>query len=119
MDWNAFLKHCWEMAEPTVAGIVGAMILLIISALLTAARTWAATLKDKWYAGLVRTAVAAAEQKFKEQAGSGKQKREWVAEQLKKRGLDTDEAHLEAAVHALTLLKNAGDNKTGAVGEAN
>ena len=105
--WNEMLVKIWAVIEPSVIGLVGVLIITALSALVTAVRTWAAGLKDARYAAIVQRLVAAAEQKL--DVVTGEDKYEWVASELGKLGMKTDDAHIEAAVHDLNVMKGLTD----------
>ncbi|MHB8994540.1 MAG: hypothetical protein ACYC63_04745 [Armatimonadota bacterium] len=100
--WNQLLATVWVAIMPSVAGLVGLLVLGLLGALTNGAKTWAKSLKDKRLAAVVEMLVAAAEQQ--ETTITGPDKRTWVLDQLAARGLKTDEAHIEAAVLSLKQL---------------
>ncbi|NMC34943.1 MAG: hypothetical protein GYA36_21185 [Veillonellaceae bacterium] len=100
--------------QSQVVNLLGAVLLLVLSAVGAVATQAIRAWRDKKLAELeltigtsnalmVRTLVAAAEQKFKDASGkAGKEKLAQVKAWAAERGIQIDEADIEAAVHAVT-----------------
>jgi len=92
MDWT-YLRD--EAAEYVIALVYVALLVYVLPWI----NAKVASIKDQHARQIVAALVAAAEQKFGAQAGPAKFA--WVIDQGEKRGLDLQEADVEAAVYGL------------------
>lgn len=96
----------WQAAAPAIGTVVGALIIALAGYLIALVKAKTKAIDNELLQGLIERLVAAAEQMFG--AGNGKDKYEWVADQLRERGLEVDPADIEALVYWLNQ-ERAGD----------